>query len=126
MDKCLYRVLSRVSQAKEKPVLELDLSLSKYKPRWMTAISSTSEFLENAREGSSNVFVPNPIAAPSVITYLRDWLPSILLFSCGVLSLCRVDAEVDNTNNLQEARYGISKSDSDRLLHSSDPGLFAL
>jgi hypothetical protein len=82
--------------------------------------------LENAREGSSNVFVPNPIDAPSVITYLRDWLPSILLFSCGVLSLCRVDAEVDNTNNLQEARYGISKSDSDRLLHSSDPGLFAL
>ena len=43
-----------------------------------------------------------------------------------MLSLCTVDAKVDNTNNLQEARFGSSKSDSDRLLHSSDPGLFAL
>ena len=36
---------------------------------------------------------------------------------CGVLSLCRVDAKVDNTNNLQEARFGSSKSDSDHMCY---------
>jgi hypothetical protein len=109
-----------------KPELVLDNSL--FQPRWISSIPSTMKFPDIVRLEGDTILHRNPIMTASVLAYLRDWFSQIPLFSCGVLMLRRLgmDAEVDTSNNLQESMFKVSKFDKDRLLHSSDPGLFTM
>ena len=86
------------------------------------------KFTDIVRSEGDTILHRNPIMTASVITYLRDWFSQIPLFSCGVLMLCRLgmEAEVDTSNNLQESVFKASKYDKNRILHSSDPGLFTM
>jgi hypothetical protein len=99
--------------------------------RYVSGVVSRVLSTELTSQAMENVYILNPVYAPTIPTYLtKEWTSSIASYSSGIIHVCTRDGgtEPDNSNSLCESMFKWlwKKQGSTSNMYGSDPGLFII